>query len=139
VTAILYLTAISEYDQMLYEDENTNRMMEALSLFEEICANRYFIKTDIILFLNKTDLFTSKIQKVPLTVCFGDQAKGITKEEECKEFIKNRFIDKNKYDKRTIYTHYTCATDTQSAKAVFNAVMSSILKRHLHDLGLGDG
>jgi hypothetical protein len=33
VTAILFLVAISEYDQMLYEDESINRMQEALVLF----------------------------------------------------------------------------------------------------------
>merc|ERR1712130_633457 len=35
VTAVLFVAAISEYDQVLYEDENTNRMNEALNLFEE--------------------------------------------------------------------------------------------------------
>ena len=38
VTAVLFVAAISEYDQMLYEDENTNRIVEALNLFEEICV-----------------------------------------------------------------------------------------------------
>ena len=36
VTAVLFVAAISEYDQKLLEDETTNRMSEALSLFEEI-------------------------------------------------------------------------------------------------------
>jgi hypothetical protein len=36
VTAVLFVAAISEYDQKLMEDESTNRMSEALSLFEEI-------------------------------------------------------------------------------------------------------
>ena len=37
VTAVIFVAAISEYDQQLYEDENANRMVEALNLFEEIC------------------------------------------------------------------------------------------------------
>jgi GTPase SAR1 family protein len=36
VTALLFVAAISEYDQKLYEDETQNRMSETLSLFEEI-------------------------------------------------------------------------------------------------------
>jgi hypothetical protein len=36
VTAVLFVAAISEYDQKLFEDESQNRMSEALSLFEEI-------------------------------------------------------------------------------------------------------
>ena len=39
--------------QVLYEDENTNRMDEALSLFEQICNHQSFKKTSMILFLNK--------------------------------------------------------------------------------------
>lgn len=53
VTAILFLVAISEYDQMLYEDESINRMQEALVLFDSICNSRWFVRTSIILFLNK--------------------------------------------------------------------------------------
>lgn len=53
VTAILFLVAISEYDQMLYEDEAINRMQEALVLFDSICNSRWFVRTSIILFLNK--------------------------------------------------------------------------------------
>ena len=56
VTAILFLVAISEYDQMLYEDESINRMQEALVLFDSICNSRWFVRTSIILFLNKVRL-----------------------------------------------------------------------------------
>jgi hypothetical protein len=41
VTAVLFVAAISEYDQLLYEDDKTNRMVEALNLFEEICNSRW--------------------------------------------------------------------------------------------------
>lgn len=37
VTALLFLVAISEYDQSLYEDESINRMQESLALFDSIC------------------------------------------------------------------------------------------------------
>ena len=39
--------------QVLYEDENTNRMDEALILFDQICNHPSFKKTSMILFLNK--------------------------------------------------------------------------------------
>lgn len=37
VVAIIYVAAISEYDQVLYEDSTQNRVLEAVKLFEEIC------------------------------------------------------------------------------------------------------
>jgi guanine nucleotide-binding protein G(i) subunit alpha len=62
VTAVIFVAALSEYDQILFEDASTNRMMEALNLFDEICNNSFFIKSAMILFLNKRDLFAEKIK-----------------------------------------------------------------------------
>ena len=53
--------------QMLYEDERTNRMDEALVLFEQICNHNSFKKTSMILFLNKRDLFEAKLKKKDMT------------------------------------------------------------------------
>lgn len=72
VTAIIFVTALSEYDQKCYEDDETNRMKESLLLFDEICNSRWFADTSIILFLNKDDLFREKIKKVDLKVAFPD-------------------------------------------------------------------
>jgi len=72
VTAIVFLVAISEYDQVLVEDETVNRMQEALTLFDSICNSRWFVKTSIILFLNKIDLFKEKLTKSPMGKYFPD-------------------------------------------------------------------
>ena len=48
VTALVFLVSLSEYDQMLYEDESVNRMQEALTLFDSICNSRWFVKTSIV-------------------------------------------------------------------------------------------
>jgi GTPase SAR1 family protein len=72
VTAVIFCVALSEYDLKLYEDETTNRMQEALKLFKDICSTKWFVDTDIILFLNKKDLFAKKIVKQPLSICFPD-------------------------------------------------------------------
>lgn len=40
VTAVIFVVALSEYDQLLFEDNATNRMFEALDLFNEICNSR---------------------------------------------------------------------------------------------------
>ena len=47
MTAIIFLVAISEYDQSLYEDESVNRMQEALALFDSIANSRWFVRTSI--------------------------------------------------------------------------------------------
>ena len=40
VTAVVFVSSLSEYDQTLREDDSQNRMKESLLLFDEIC-NRY--------------------------------------------------------------------------------------------------
>lgn len=72
VTAIIFVTSLSEYDQTLFEDDTMNRMKESLLLFEEICNVRYFKSTSIIVFFNKKDLFEEKIKHISLTSCFPE-------------------------------------------------------------------
>jgi guanine nucleotide-binding protein G(i) subunit alpha len=84
VTSIIFCTALSEYDQVLLEESKTvssppfvsvllpltdpfvpqNRMAESLVLFESVINSRWFLRTSIILFLNKIDVFKSKLPKV---------------------------------------------------------------------------
>lgn len=66
------MAAISEYDQVLVEDETINRLEEALTLFDSICNSRWFVKTSVILFLNKKDLFQAKLAKSPIVDSFPD-------------------------------------------------------------------
>jgi hypothetical protein len=135
VTAVLFVAAISEYDQVLYEDENTNRIVEALNLFEEICNSRWFRETSMILFLNKRDLFAEKIVQVPLTVCFPDYT-GANTFEEASTFLQEQFEQRNRNPDKQIYTHITCATDTNNVAAVFNAVKDIIIRKSLNEAGL---
>lgn len=62
VTAIIFVAALSEYDQVLEEDNKTNRMIESLKLFEDTINNDWFNRKPVILFLNKVDLFEKKLQ-----------------------------------------------------------------------------
>ena len=41
-----------------------NRMVESLVLFDSVINSRWFLRTSIILFLNKIDVFKNKLPKV---------------------------------------------------------------------------
>lgn len=62
VTVLLFLVAIQEFDQSLYEDESVSRLVESTTLFESVVNSRYFVKSSVILFLNKIDLFAAKLK-----------------------------------------------------------------------------
>ena len=72
VTTILFIVAVSEYDQSLFEDVTMNRMNEALTLFDSICNSPWFTSTPIILFLNKSDLLQEKLKTNPIENYFSD-------------------------------------------------------------------
>eukprot|EP00064_Thunnus_orientalis_P018450 superscaffoldBa00004258_g18549 len=136
VTAIIFCVALSDYDLVLAEDEEMNRMHESMKLFDSICNNKWFTDTSIILFLNKKDLFEEKIKKSPLTICYPEYA-GSNTYEEAAAYIQCQFEDLNKRkDTKEIYTHFTCATDTKNVQFVFDAVTDVIIKNNLKDCGL---
>ncbi|XP_026527880.1 guanine nucleotide-binding protein G(o) subunit alpha isoform X3 [Notechis scutatus] len=135
VTAIIFCVALSGYDQVLHEDETTNRMHESLKLFDSICNNKWFTDTSIILFLNKKDIFEEKIKKSPLIICFPDYT-GPSNFPDAVTYIQTQYESKNKSSNKEIYTHITCATDTNNIQFVFDAVTDVIIANNLRGCGL---
>ena len=70
VDCVLFVVAMSEYDQMLVEDRCVNRMHESLNLFEEIANNEFFSEMPFIVFFNKKDLFDQKVRIKSIRVAF---------------------------------------------------------------------
>jgi len=128
VTSVLFLVAMSEYDQVLEEDQKMNRMKESLKLFQEVINNEWFKDTPMMLFLNKKDLFYEKIKTVDMNpVCFTRYTGGCDAKKATK-FLEKRFRNKNAHPNWMIYVHLTCATDTENAKKVFNTVQEDMVR-----------
>lgn len=141
VTAVIFVAALSEYDQVLFEDSSMNRMTEAVELFEEICNNRYFTNSSMILFLNKKDLFEEKIKNVHIgdQESFSDfQATFGQKDyyDRGVEYFLNKFLAANQNPDRVVYNHVTCATDSQNVKVVFNATKDIIMRKNFEEAGI---
>jgi len=135
VTAIIFIIALSEYNLKLAEDNKTNRMKESMQLFSSICNMKYFTCTPFILFLNKTDIFKKKIHYVPITVAFPDYT-GPNDYDTCKQFIQDRLVSLNRNKEKSIFPHFTNATDTNNIKFVFDAVVEIFLEHNLKSAGL---
>ena len=133
VSAVLFVVAISEYDQKLEEDNSTIRLQEALHLFSEICNSRWFVDSAIILFLNKTDIFLEKIKRVDLRCCFPNYSGPANDPDAAAKFIANTFTATNQSSYKHIYCHFTVATDTNHIRQVFDSVKDIMLHNHLKD------
>ncbi|KAJ7718628.1 G-protein alpha subunit [Mycena metata] len=134
VTSIIFCTALSEYDQVLLEEKGQNRMRESLVLFESVINSRWFLRTSIILFLNKIDVFRGKLGKVPLERYFPEYTGGPDINKAAK-YILWRFMQENRA-RLSVYPHLTQATDTKNVRLVFAAVKETILQNALKDSGI---
>ena len=133
VTSVIFCVALSEYDQVLLEDSNQNRMAESLVLFESIINSRWFQRSSIILFLNKIDIFKQKLARRPLSDYFPEYTGGDDVNKAAK-YILWRFMQVN-HSKLCIYPHITQATDTTNIRLVFAAVKETILQNSLRETG----
>ncbi|KAJ7279562.1 G-protein alpha subunit [Mycena rebaudengoi] len=134
VTSIIFCTALSEYDQVLLEEKGQNRMRESLVLFESVINSRWFLRTSIILFLNKIDVFRGKLAKVPLERYFPEYTGGPDINKAAK-YVLWRFMQENRA-RLSVYPHLTQATDTKNIRLVFAAVKETILQNALKDSGI---
>ena len=131
-------------------------MRESLALFETIVGYPWFKRSSIILFLNKKDLLEEKIMTSHLADFFPDYTGQhlasvvesfrlkLTPENifplnagpkcdylQAREFIAKMFIHVNEERSADIYPHFTCATDTENIKFVFDVVKNHILQQHI--------
>ncbi|EGD87627.2 hypothetical protein H112_04091 [Trichophyton rubrum D6] len=152
VTSIIFCVALSEYDQVLLEESNQNRMMESLVLFDSVVNSRWFMRTSIVLFLNKVDLFRQKLGRSPLNKYFPDYSGGNDVNRAAK-YLLWRFNQVNRahlnlypqcvrsfvfllFKAYTNVLSLTQATDTSNIRLVFAAVKETILQNALKDSGI---
>ncbi|XP_054666783.1 guanine nucleotide-binding protein subunit alpha-14 [Grus americana] len=136
VTSIIFLVALSEYDQVLAECDNENRMEESKALFKTIITYPWFLNSSVILFLNKKDLLEEKIMYSHLISYFPEYTGPKQDVKAARDFILKLYQDQNPDKEKVIYSHFTCATDTENIRFVFAAVKDTILQLNLREFNL---
>ncbi|KAI8893554.1 G protein alpha subunit CIG1, partial [Globomyces pollinis-pini] len=127
--AVVFIVSLASYDQMMLEDSTSNRMKDALDLFEFICNNELLAKSDVIVFLNKFDVFKKKIQKTPIRNFFPDyngmQLYTMANSEgdpnsysDGLQYFKGKFESLNLSQSKTVSFHTTQCTNTSLMKKI---------------------
>lgn len=116
----------------------TNRLEEALNIFDTIVNNVNFKGISIILFLNKSDLLARKVSSAETDIRwyypnFTGDAHNL---REVQMYLLNMFANVRREPKTTLYHHFTTAIDTKNIEVVFNSVKDTILNRNLESLML---
>ncbi|KAM9489200.1 guanine nucleotide binding protein (G protein), alpha activating activity polypeptide, olfactory type 2 isoform 2-T2 [Clarias gariepinus] len=153
VTAIIFVVASSSYNMVIREDNNTNRLREALELFRSIWNNRWLRTISVILFLNKQDMLAEKVLagKSKIEDYFPEYAQYTIPNEatpepgedprvtRAKYFIRDEFLRISTASgdgRHYCYPHFTCAVDTENIRRVFNDCRDIIQRMHLRQYEL---
>jgi hypothetical protein len=103
ISAVLFLVASSGFNTFIREDNETNRLKEALRLFEEVWTSRFLKDSGFILFLNKQDILKQKIASGARVQDYfpeydNYQPHNLSKEEDPNdEYIKARSFIRDKF------------------------------------------
>ncbi|GAA5987384.1 hypothetical protein JCM5350_005650 [Sporobolomyces pararoseus] len=123
VQLLIFVASLSEFDQVLYEDQEQPRMQESLLLWSSIVSSPWFSRTSLILFLNKIDLLETKVRARPdLVAHFLPDYLGPSDDPEgVKAYFHERFNQ--------------VATDTSAMRPIFRAVVESVITTSLAEGG----
>lgn len=135
IDAVVFVLAVSEYDETLYEDNKVNRMEELFALFEALCNSRWFRNTPFILFLNKVDLLSEKLPRSPIKEYLPEYSGDPLDALAVIDFMEKGLLAMNKTQK-PVYVHRTCATDTKAMRFVLSAVTDMLIQLNLKQSGI---
>ncbi|KAI9349773.1 guanine nucleotide binding protein, alpha subunit [Obelidium mucronatum] len=138
VTAIIFVAAISAFDQVCFEDNQTNRIVEAWNVFSSICNHPMFKKTAMLLFLNKTDLLKAKLERNGTRIAdyFPDFEMSNDYKSAC-AYFSTKFEELNKYpNEKHVYTYFMWATDHEQTRNVLDAVTTVLVNLLLKSVNL---
>lgn len=160
VTTVMFVAAISEYNQVLYEDNRVNRQDEAVQLFRAQLETDWFLKVPFILFLNKVDLFREKLPHIPFKLntetekrnldyigkecdpgtdysTAGDDPEFEAVFSDCCDYLQELYESQKDLphiaERREggVYTHFTNSTDSKNVERIMTTCKDIILKVNL--------
>eukprot|EP01083_Nonionella_stella_P191231 707962_1 len=117
VSAVFFVVAISEYDQLCFEDSSAKRLEEALRVFESICNAQWFENVPIVVIMNKIDLFIEKltVSRIPLSDHYPEYDGPDYNVESASAWIWEQFVSRNRSaNAHLMRHHFVSATDPNS-------------------------
>ncbi|XP_013396545.1 guanine nucleotide-binding protein G(o) subunit alpha isoform X1 [Lingula anatina] len=134
VTAVIFFVSLSGFNEMLEEDSTMNNLRDSLQTFQEMTHNQYLTKTDVMLFLNKHDLFMEKMKRFRLAETFPE-FRGHNTPDDALGFIKDEFYRRAPPGK-SLYTHVSCAINVDLMKTIIENVLQILVDINLRRTGL---
>lgn len=138
--AIIFLAPISCFDQVLEEDPSVNRLEDSILLWKSIVSNPLLKTTELVLFLNKTDIMRAKLQAGiqfgHYVISYGNRPNDY---ENAATYLKKKFAALHKQHSpspRVFYCHMTKVTDPKSTQHILGNVKDMVIRQNLQDSSL---
>jgi hypothetical protein len=77
IDAIIYVGALSHYNEVCFEDGVTNKMTQSLDILEELVNQEIINDIPMFLVLNKQDVFFKSLKRYPMSMTFPDCPKEL--------------------------------------------------------------
>ncbi|PIL27629.1 hypothetical protein GSI_10781 [Ganoderma sinense ZZ0214-1] len=125
---------------VLAEDETVNRLEDSVLLWKSICSNPLLGKTNLILFLNKIDIFRAKLEAGILfgqyIISYGGRPNDY---DSTSSYMRRKFGQIHKEyspQARKFYCHFTSVTETKSTSEVLVNIQEMIIMSNLQSIAL---
>ncbi|OWA55548.1 putative G protein alpha q subunit [Hypsibius exemplaris] len=99
-----------------------------MTLFRMIVKEKAFSNSNVILCLNKLDLFEHEIDAYELRDYFDDYNGPARVALSTKEFILEKYRTCNEEPHRSFFHHFFCAVDTEQFQKVFVTVLYRVIR-----------
>ncbi|TFK96184.1 guanine nucleotide binding protein, alpha subunit [Pterulicium gracile] len=135
VNAIIFLAPISCFDERLLEDTRINRLEDSFLLWKSIVSSRFFVKTTMVVFLNKVDILRRKLEEGRMVNKFLPSYG--TRENEWKvvvKYLRDKFKEMSRQfspQPRVVYLYSTSVINTKATSQTLKSVRDGILREHL--------
>ncbi|CAL1709083.1 unnamed protein product [Somion occarium] len=133
--ARLKTLGVSEHRFKFKEDPTVNRLEDSVLLWKSIVSNKLLAATNIVLFLNKTDILKQKLQAgikfADHLVSYGDRPNDF---ESTSYYLRKKFaqIQKDKSpQRRGFFCHMTTVTDPKATSMILIEVQDTVVRKNL--------
>ncbi|KAI0823705.1 G-alpha-domain-containing protein [Trametes gibbosa] len=135
INAIIFLAPISCFDEHLAEDRRVNRIQDSLLLWKAVCSTKLLAGVQLILFLNKCDLLSKKLERgvrvVDYVPTYGSKPNDV---ENVARYFRSQFKDissRHSPRERVFYSFLTSVVDTKATRITVATVREGIQRNNL--------
>jgi GTPase SAR1 family protein len=133
VTFLMFVVSLSDFDQVLFEDEGVPRTKDSLDLFGSMANSQVFENRQIFLVLNKVDIFKQKLATSPdkFKAAYPGFTGNTDNPDEAIDWVKHCFLSQlnpGRAETARVQVFVCCAMEQESVRDLFQKIGETVLE-----------